>query len=569
MSASGLAAANVALEPKRWRALAVILIASFMVLLDTSIVTNALATIQKDLGATYAEVQFVLTAYSVAYGMVLITGGRLGDLYGRKRLFLIGLVGFTLTSVLCGFAWTPLTLIVFRVLQGLTAGLMFPQVSSIIQVLFPVNERPRAFGLQGATIGLGVVAGPLLGGLLIGANLGGSLWRPIFLVNIPIGLLALVLAIRSVPESTSEQARGLDPIGVFLVSAGMFLLTYPIIQGREAGWPAWILALLVSSLPLLVGFVLYQRNRTARGKSVLMEPSLFADRSFAVGSIITFVFQSGVLSYFLAMALFLQAGMGFTPVGAALALVSYQITTAFASVLSARLSLRLGRNILLLGAVLLAIGVISSLLILGAVGKDFKGYELIPSLILGGFGFGCVVAPLQSIILAGVNPQFAGSASGVLSTIQQVGSAVGVAIIGVIFFGQLAAWANDASAKALPKLERLLEAIDLPANAIEGVSARFQTCFRERSGQSDPSLIPESCQSTRRLPAGMNQAVGVAIADAAGEARKQNFLRALQVSLSYQLLVYTLVFGLVFVLPTTSRGKPKTLELSLPNKEPN
>jgi MFS family permease len=186
--------------PERWRALSVLLLAGFLVLLDTSIVVNGLSTIQRDLEASYAQVQLVLAGYSVAYGMLLITGGRLGDLYGRKRLFVLGLSGFILTSALSGLAPSAWALIAFRVLQGVSAGLMFPQISSLTQTMFSLEERPRAFGLQGAMVGLGIVAGPLIGGTLIGADLFGSSWRPIFLINVPLGLLTLWLATRLLPE---------------------------------------------------------------------------------------------------------------------------------------------------------------------------------------------------------------------------------------------------------------------------------------------------------------------------------------------------------------------------------
>ncbi len=539
------------LDPTRWGALAVILIAAFMVLLDTSIVTNALATIQRDLGATYTDVQFVLTAYSVAYGMLLITGGRLGDLYGRKRVFMIGLGGFTLTSALCGLAWSPESLITFRVLQGLSAAVMFPQVSSLIQVLFPVSERPRAFGLQGAVIGLGIVTGPLLGGLLIGANLGDLLWRPIFLVNVPVGLVALVLAARVVPESRSDHAQGLDPFGVILVSTAMFLLTYPVIQGREEGWPVWILVLLASSLPVIVGFFTYQRTLSARGGLPLVEPSLFSDRAFTIGSLITFLFQSGVLSFFVAMVIFLQAGLGFSPLQAAAALMAYQVTTVAASILSARLTSQFGRNVLMLGMVLLAASVAAIMLTLRWVGLSFHGYELVPALVVGGAGFGFVVAPLQNVILARVNPQFAGSASGVLATIQQVGSAVGVAVVGLILFGQLAAGADTASAREIPRLEQSLNALNLPAPAIKAVTTSFRACFSDRSSQRDPSAIPESCHvSNDTVPDELTNPVGEAVASAVTQAGQQNFLGAIQVSLRYQLVVYALCFALVWLLPS-------------------
>ncbi len=537
------------LEQTRWRSLAVILLASFMVLLDTSIVTNGLATIQKSLDATYAQVQFVLTAYTIAYGMMLITGGRLGDLFGRKRVFMLGLAGFTLTSLLCGLAWSPFTLILFRVLQGLTAGIMFPQVSSIIQVIFPVSERPRAFGLQGAIVGLGIVTGPLLGGILIDANLFGSLWRPIFLVNIPIGILELVLAARVLPESKSEQARNLDLLGVLMISVAMFLLTYPIIQGRDEGWSTWILALLAASLPVLGVFIAYQRNLVAKGKAPLVQLEMFSDRAFLVGSMIIFVFQSGVLSYFVAMSIFLQGGLGFHPALSAVRLMAYQVAIVIASLLSARLSARLGRSVLSLGFVLLAIGLVATMLILQATALEYRGYELIPALLVGGLGFGFVIAPLQSIILARVNPSFAGSASGVLSTIQQVGSAIGVAIVGVLFFGQLASQADTSSASVTPALVRSLETAQVPKPFITAISKQFQTCFHDRSSQADPNLIPASCNANIKLP----EVVSNAISSAATLARKQNFLDALLVAFRFQLAVYAICFVLIFMLPNTGK----------------
>lgn len=532
------------LDPTRWRALATILVASFMVLLDTSIVTNALATIQYDLNASYAEVQFVLTAYSVAFGALLITGGRLGDLYGRKRIFLVGLGSFTLASALCGLAWSPENLIAFRVLQGLSAAALFPQVASLIQVLFPLSERPRAFGLQGAVLGLGIVTGPLLGGLFIGANLAGTLWRPIFLVNLPIGVLAFILAARVVPESRSEHARGLDLLGVVLASVALFLLTYPLVQGREAGWPVWLLVSLASSVPALIGFFIYQWAVSAGGGSPLVEPSLWSDRAFTIGSLITLVFQSGVLSFFVAMALFLQAGLGFSPLRAAVALMTYQLATVAASLLSARLTSRLGRGVLLLGMALLAAGVAAIMLTLRWAGLGFQGYELVPALVIGGFGF--VVAPLQNVVLARVDPRFAGSASGVLATIQQVGTAV----IGLLLFGQLAAGADAASAKAVPSLEQRLGALDLPAPAVGSVTTAFRSCFRDRSSQPDPSDVPASCRTPSGVvPAALVSPVNEAVVEAAARAGAQNFSGALQVSLRYQLVVYALCFALVWLLP--------------------
>jgi EmrB/QacA subfamily drug resistance transporter len=560
-SAATVRSPDFELDPARWRALSVLLLALFMVLLDTSIVTNGLATLQRDLGASSAQVQFVLTGYAVAYGVLLITGGRLGDIYGRRRLFLLGLTGFTLTSALCGLAWSPVSLIVFRILQGLTAALLFPQVASIIQVLFPAAERPRAFGLQGAVIGLGVIAGPLLGGLLIDADLFGSLWRPIFLVNVPIGIVALLWASRVLGESKSSQARGLDVPGTALLSLALVLLIYPVIEGRDKGWPGWLLTMLGLSFVVLALFVVYQRRLMAVGRTPLVQLSMFTERSFAVGALIAFVFQSSVLSYFVAMSLFFQAGLGYGPTQAALLLVSYQVSIAVASLQSARLAARLGRSLLTLGTVLLMIGLTCSLLILNATALHYRGFELIPALIVSGLGFGFVVAPLQTIILSRVSPVYAGSASGVLATVQQVGSALGVAVIGMPLFGQLSAGADAASARVRPALTRTLQASGLPPGAVTAITAGFTTCVRDRFGQSDLNVVPASCRGgTADLPAAVATPVTAALTAAGTQVRHENFLAAVLITLRFQLLAYAACFGLVFLLPGTPRAVSSTVK---------
>ncbi|MGY2894919.1 MFS transporter [Deinococcus sp. UYEF24] len=546
------ASVPVPLNPERWHILPVLLIGLFMVLLDTSIVTNGLATLQHDLKASSAQVQFVLTSYTVAYGVLLITGGRLGDLYGRRRMFLLGLAGFTFTSALCGLAWSPLSLTLFRVLQGVTAALLFPQVTSFIQVLFPPAERPRAFGFQGAIIGLGVIAGPLLGGLLIDANLFGSLWRPIFLVNVPIGIVLLWWGLRTLPESKSGTASGLDVPGVLLLSVALGLLIYPVVEGRDRGWPGWLLALLGLSAVLLLLFVLYQRRLVALGRSPLVQLSMFSDRSFAVGAAIAFVFQSTVLSYFVAMSLFFQAGLGYGPTRAALLLIAYQISIAVASLLSARLGARLGRNILTLGTAMLMVGLVGTLLILNASALHYQGYELIPALIVSGLGFGFVAAPLQSVILSRISPALAGGASGVLATAQQVGSALGVALIGVLLFGHLASGADAASKGVRPGLEQTLRSAQLPAPTVNAIGTGFSACVHDRFNQADLNAVPASC-TPKTAPTAGARPVAAALASAGTEVRHRNFLAAILYTLRFQLAAYALCFLLVFLLPGTPR----------------
>src|SRR5580658_5111035 len=226
-------------DPRRWAALVVMLLAAFMNLLDVSIVNIAIPSIQRNLHASYADVQWALAGYTLAYALVLITGGRLGDTFGRKRLFLIGVTGFTIMSALCGAAQSPGMLIASRVVQGAMGAIMVPQVLSVIQVIFPPAERIKALAGFGVTAGLGTVSGPLLGGLLIQHNLFGWDWRPIFLINIPVGIVAVIASAILVRESRAPRPPKLDPVGVGLISAALLLLLYPLVEGRQLGWPAW------------------------------------------------------------------------------------------------------------------------------------------------------------------------------------------------------------------------------------------------------------------------------------------------------------------------------------------
>ncbi|HEY5986103.1 MAG TPA: MFS transporter, partial [Streptosporangiaceae bacterium] len=241
-------------DPRRWVALAVVLIAGFMQLVDISIVNVAIPSIQRDLDTTYAQIQWVLAGYQLAFAVTLITGGRLGDIFGRKRLFMLGMAGFTLASALCGLAQSPGMLIGSRVFQGLMGAVMFPQTLSVIQVTFPPRERGTAFGMFGATIGLATITGPLVGGLLINGDLLGLEWRPIFLVNVPIGVIALAAAARLLHESRAPDAIRTDLVGVGIVSAGLLLLVYPLVQGRDLDWPPWTFISMAAAVPVLAGF---------------------------------------------------------------------------------------------------------------------------------------------------------------------------------------------------------------------------------------------------------------------------------------------------------------------------
>ena len=535
-------------DPRRWVALAVVLIAGFMQLVDISIVNVAIPSIQRDLDATYADIQWVLAGYQLAFAVMLITGGRLGDIYGRKRLFMIGMAGFTLASALCGLAQTPDMLIASRILQGLFGAIMFPQVLSIIQVTFPPQERATAFGLFGATIGLATITGPLVGGLLIQADLFGLEWRPIFLVNLPIGIAALAVAARFLVESKAPRALRLDPVGVVVVTAGLLLLVYPLVQGRDLGWPPWTFLSMAASVPVLAGFAVYERYKKALDGSPLVDMDLFRQRSFVPGLLLAGIFFMGIPAFFLTFSLWLQIGLGFSALHAGLTGAPFAVGSALASAASVRLVPVLGRRILSAGSLLLVAGMVALMWTVDRYGGAVTSWQLLPALLLCGLGLGSVIAPLVNVVLAGIRAQDAGSASGVLTTVQQIGGAIGVALIGVVFFGLLGSQAAGVADDVLPGLRADLQGAGLPPAATQQVAAGFRTCFEDRANAKDPSAVPASCAQAQSQAQGQEE-VGRVVAAAADTARRQDFSEAFQRTLLFEVAVYLACFLLVFLLP--------------------
>lgn len=549
-------------DPRRWLALGVVLVAAFMLLIDISIVNVAIPSIQRDLVASYAQVQWVLAGYQLAFAVVLITGGRLGDIYGRKRLFLIGVSGFTVASALCGFAQSPATLVASRVLQGVMGSLLFPQVFSIVQVSFPPRERNAAFGAIGAVIGLATISGPLFGGLLIEGNLLNLGWRPIFLVNLPLGIIAVVAAAVLLRESRAERALRLDPVGVAIASAGLLMLVYPLVQGRDLGWPLWTFVLLVASVPVFALFTLWERRKTARDNSPLVVLALFRERGFVAGLLVSTIFFSGVAAFFLTFSLFLQIGLGFTALHAGLTTLPFSAGTALASAASVKLAPRFGRRVLSVGSLLLVVGMLGVMLTINRYGTAIHSWQLVPALVVCGLGLGTVIAPLVTVVLAGIQPQNAGSASGVLATTQQVGGAVGVAVIGVIFFGLLSTQSAASAAKVIPGIRGDLQATGLPAPVQEQVVAGFRTCFHDSATAKDPTVTPASCRRLQAqspsqaggLPPGARERIGQVAQSAAVTARKDDFVTSIVRTLWYEVAVYVASFLLVFLLPRGPEG---------------
>jgi EmrB/QacA subfamily drug resistance transporter len=431
------APAPAAPDRRRWPTLAVLLAAAFLGTLDFFIINLALPSMQADLGASPAQVQLVIAGYGLAYAVCLITGGRLGDIFGRKRMFLVGVAGFTLSSALCGLAPTASFLVAARVFQGTAAAMLFPQVLSIIQVTFPPHERGRAFGAFGIVQGAASFSGIVLGGLLVEANVFGLGWRPIFLVNLPVGVLVLVAGGMLVHESRSPKARRLDLGGVAIVSAALFLLVYPLVQGREAGWPWWAFVCLAIAPLVLAVFVLFERQVLERGGAPLVELGLFRNRAFAVGLVTSMAFCCGLSAFFLTVTLFLQKGLDFRPTTASLTFAPFSAGYLIASLVAVRKGPRLTSLVINAGCALMAVAVGVLIVLARTRGALLSVGELMPVLLVYGIGQGLTFPTLISMTLSRVPPADAGSASGVLSTAQQVAFSMGVAVIGSVFFGSL------------------------------------------------------------------------------------------------------------------------------------
>ncbi|MFF7990485.1 MFS transporter [Kitasatospora xanthocidica] len=437
--------------------LPVVLTATFMTALDIFVVNVALPSLQSDLGAGPAAVQWVMAGFSLALAAGLVTAGRLGDRYGRRRVFGLGLALFTLASAGCGLAPTAATLVGARVVQGLAAALMGPQVLAILRTAFSGAEQARAFARYGLTMGVGAVFGQLIGGLLIRADLFGLGWRSCFLINLPIGLAALAMVRRSLPESRAPRRPGLDPVGVLLVTTGLTALVLPLIQGPQLDWPLWTVLCLGAAAVLLVAFAVHQHRATRAalatatattaaattdadgGTTVtatpLVDTRLFRDRAFSAGVLAQLAFWLGQGSFFLVLALHLQSGRGLDALGAGLVFTAIGLGYLITSNTTHRVTARIGgRRTITAGGLLMAAGLV--LLAVAAFGAaDGSVWWLAPGLFVDGLGMGLVIAPVTSVVLAGVEPRLAGSAAGVVSTVQQVGGALGIALIGLVYYG--------------------------------------------------------------------------------------------------------------------------------------
>jgi EmrB/QacA subfamily drug resistance transporter len=420
--------------PRRWAMLPVILIAMFMAGFDIWAVNVAAPSLQHDLHVSDAALQLIVGGYAFMYASGMVTGGRLGDLFGYKRLFMIGVVSFALASLACGLAPTAGALVVFRLVQGLTGAVMVPQVVALITAAFPARERSRALGFYGATMGLGFVSGQILGGGLIQANIFGLGWRAIFLVNVPVGVIALIVAAVVVPRVRGERQPRLDPLGAVGVSGALALALVPLTLGRDEGWPAWTWVSLALALPVLAVTLAWERRLTRAGGEPLLDLALFRDRAFSAGLLLNFVSLFFFGSFMFVLTLLLQTGLGLSPLHAGIVNLPLALTFIAMTLLGPRVAARLGPRSITLGASFAVVGTVALAIIAMRDGGHLTGWDTAPATALIGIGQGLMVPSLMGAVLSHVRPEQAGAAAGVLTTTQQFAVASGVAVLGAVFY---------------------------------------------------------------------------------------------------------------------------------------
>jgi EmrB/QacA subfamily drug resistance transporter len=426
--------------PRRWLAAIVMIVGALMDMIDVTIVNVALPTIRRDLHASATQLEWVVSGYMLAFAAALIIAGNLGDRFGRKRVFLAGVAVFGLASLAAGLSGSGAELITARVVQGTAAAAMAPQVLATFRAVFAGAERGKAFSIYGAMLGFASAVGLVLGGLLTDANLFGWSWRAVFFVNVPVAACALIAGLRFVPETRDPGARRPDVRGAVLLAASLIAIVYPLLEGRQLGWPAWVWVLLAAGVAGLATLGLLEARRAGRRDNTtapLLQVGLFRVPAFAAGLGVQLAFAAGMQGFFLAFALWLQAGEDFSPLKAGLTAVAFSVGSFIGAPVAVPLAQRHGRSVLAIGGLLMAAGIAGVSLAAPHVGVDGSPWPVVPGLVVAGAGLALLIIPLVNVVLAAVPVEAAGGASGLFSTAQQLGGAVGVALLGTVFFGYL------------------------------------------------------------------------------------------------------------------------------------
>jgi len=425
-------------EPTRprppWRALPVLLVGAFLPVLDAFIVNVALASIGRDLRTGPAELELTVSGYGVAYACSLVAGGRLGDRLGRRRVFLAGMAAFTAASVLCGVAPSAWSLIAFRVAQGLAAALMFPQVLAAIQAGFEGSDRQRALGFLGAVVGAAGAVGQIVGGSLLAADIAGLGWRPIFLVNVPVGVAALLIGRRMLPESRNRTAPAIDLVGGLSLAATIALVLLPLTLGRASGWPAWTWASLAAAPLAGAFFVASQRWLERSGRTPLVPMSLLEVRYARLGLTAMLLFATCVGGFLFSMTMVLQVGHGYSALKSGLTMVPSALAFFLVALVTRRLTARFGDRLVAGGAMVFAIGLAGFAVVVAASDARLDPVAVSAPLVVLGLGWAAAMVPLMGVVMAGLPAERAGLAGGVLSTALQVGLAAGASVVGSVLF---------------------------------------------------------------------------------------------------------------------------------------
>ena len=456
-------------DRRPWAVLAIVLIAEVMDLVDGTIVNVAAPSIRADLGGSSSALQWMGAAYTLAFAVLLITGARLGDLLGRRRLFMVGIVGFTVASALCAAAPSVAFLIAARVAQGAFGALLIPQGFGMLKEVFDEHQLTKAFAAFGPVMGLSAIVSPILGGALASGDLLGLGWRAIFLVNAPLGVAGLIGSLRVMPRTTGAPGTRLDPVGAVLATVASFALIYPLVQGRELGWPVWCFAMLACSLAAFAGFAAWERRHRERA---LIEPTLLRNGAFTSGLLVAVCFFAAMIGLNLVLSLFCQLGQGFSPLRTGLTLAPFALGIAIAAPASYPLAQRYGRRSMQAGFLVMGGGIALVAAMVHGAGAAASSWTLVPGELVAGLGMGVSLPPLFDFILAGVESHQVGSASGVLNAIQQLGSALGIAVLATLFFAYadhgdtpVAALTNTALLSLVPLALAFLAVFRLPHKA--------------------------------------------------------------------------------------------------------
>jgi EmrB/QacA subfamily drug resistance transporter len=479
-------------HPNRWRALAVTLLVGFMSLLDVTIVNVAVPSIQHGLDASSESIQWIVSGYALTFGLTLVAGGRLGDVVGRRRMFILGLIAFTVTSAFAGLAPNEHLLVVARLLQGAAAGFLTPQNSGLIQQMFSGAERGRAFGLFGTTVGLSAASGPILGGLILAAFGEDDGWRYVFFVNVPIGVLAMVLAVRLLPPAAPREGTvrsQIDGVGAVLLGVAVLCVLLPIVEAMgDPSGPLWFLLLL--GPVFTYAFVRWERRVVRRGGAPLLDVQLFSRApGYASGIVLGTAYFCGFSGIWLVLALYLQDGLHFTPLQSGLTVTPFAIGSALTSVVAGRVIGRFGRRVTLLGLSLVVVGFAALSIVIPLTSPSHPALYLLLPLLVAGLGSGATISPNITMTLASVPPRMGGAAGGALQTGQRIGSAIGAAVLAAAFRLTLSSGAELGTAVAVAFLSALAFSVVAWAMALRELRIRPTLADASVPRDSEPAHL--------------------------------------------------------------------------------